>query len=305
MNEKKEEEGSKRNERIFLLVFFCVALACVVLAALCLYRAEASFVRRRRLLWCVGCSALLALGVVVFLWASLRKRKTLCKSLLSVYGFLLFCLAICYFLQITGFFRMVKTPEKLEAYLERAGFWMPLLYMLLQFLQVVILPIPSIVSTLAGVALFGAFWTTVYSLVGILLGSIVAFFIGRRLGVKAVSWIVGKESLRKWQKKLKGKDGLALTLMFILPLFPDDILCFLSGLSSMSTGYFLTVIFISRILAIAATCYSFDFIPFTTWWGITLWVVFIALFIFAFLFLYKYLDKIQRKWQAWKKRRKE
>ena len=110
------------------------------------------------------------------------------------------------------------------------------------------MPIPSVVSTLAGVALFGAFKTIVYSLIGIILGSITAFFIGRKLGNKAVSWMIGQEELNKWQKRLKGKDNFILTVMFLLPMFHDDVLCFIAGLSSLSNKYFFIMIVLSRMV---------------------------------------------------------
>ena len=182
---------------------------------------------------------------------------------------------------------------------------MPLLYILLQFLQVIVLPIPSIVSTIAGIALFGAVKTLIYSFLGIILGSFLAFLIGRKLGNKAVSLMVGKEKLDKWQKKLKGKDNLFLSLMFLLPLFPDDILCFLAGLSTMSWGYYTVIILISRILALSATCFSVDFIPFTTWWGITIWCVIAICITLIFIIIYKNFDKIQRRIDVFKAKRKK
>ena len=96
------------------------------------------------------------------------------------------------------------------------------------------------------------------------------------------------------QKKLKKKDNVVLTLAFLLPFFPDDVLCFLAGLSSMSTRYFLTVIFIARVLGITGTCYSIDFIPFTTWWGIAIWACFFLIIVLAFVIAYKKMDVIQK-----------
>ena len=109
--------------------------------------------------------------------------------------------------------------------------------------------------------------------------------------------MIGEETLYKWQKKLKGKDNLFLTLMFLLPLFPDDVLCFVAGLSTMSNGYFAIMITLTRIISIFATCFSVDFIPLNTWWGITLWAVFFAAVILAFVLLYKNMDRVQ----AWLK----
>lgn len=141
-------------------------------------------------------------------------------------------------------------------------------------------------------ALFGPLKAMLCSLVGVILGSLTAFVIGRKLGYKAVAWMVGKDDLDKWQKKIKGKDNFILTAMFILPLFPDDILCFVAGLSSMSWQYFVVMIVISRLIGIAGTCYSVNFIPFNTWWGILIWGILIAALVVAFIFLYKNMDAI-------------
>jgi uncharacterized membrane protein YdjX (TVP38/TMEM64 family) len=165
---------------------------------------------------------------------------------------------------------------------------------------VTILPIPSIVSTLVGVAVFGALNASLYSFIGIFLGSLTAFYLGRKLGKKTVSWIVGSEDLSKWQKKLKGKDKLFLTSMFLLPMFPDDVLCFVAGLSSMSNRYFIIMIAITRIISILASCYSFELIPFNTWWGILIWLVMLVLLLSLCILVYKNADKINEKLKKFK-----
>lgn len=304
-NGKETKRNGKSLEWVYLLVFFILSAVCTVLGILCLERWSSSVVERNFILFSslLGIFFCIAYGLGV--WFVLSGKNKLTKTLLSGYIFISFCLILIFILQRTGFFEVVQSSEKLKEYLERAGVWMPLLYIALQYLQVVILPIPGIVSTVAGVALFGAFWTMIYSLIGIILGSVTAFFIGRKLGHKAVAWMVGEEDLDKWQKKLKGKDNLFLTVMFLLPLFPDDVLCFIAGLSSMTTRYFLIMIVVSRVLAIAGTCYSIDFIPFNTWWGITIWLVFFAVIVVAFFLIYKNMDKIQNTLKRWRKKRKE
>lgn len=291
MNEKQGDNKTIGN--VFL--FLGLTSACIVFAVLCLYNTNNIFVRQNALWLSVVTSILLiALCAVSVLFLLLRK-DILSKTLISVYVFLLFCLVLIFIFQKTGFFAIVKNEESLRKYLEAAGAWMPVLYIVLQYLQVVVLPIPSVISTAAGVALFGPLFTTIYSLIGILAGSITAFFIGRKLGYKAVAWLIGKETLEKWQKKLKGKDNLILTLMFLLPMFPDDVLCFIAGLSTMSNVYFLIMIFVSRVLAVTATCFSLDLIPFTTWWGLLIWATFFAVVLITFIIIYKKLDVIQEK----------
>lgn len=293
MKETEEKKGSEKRTIVSIFVFFALTAGCIVFAILCFFQAKIPFIIRHATLLTVLSCVLLCALCALSIWLLLAKKEALAKTLLSVYIFLLFCLVLWFILLKTGFFEVIRDADSLQNYLENAGVWMPLFYIALQYLQVVILPIPSVVSTAAGVALFGPFWTTVYSLIGIILGSLTAFIIGRKLGHKAVAWMVGEDSLKKWQTKLKGKDNLVLTLMFLLPLFPDDILCFIAGLSSMSFLYFIIMVAISRILAVSATCYSIDLIPFNTWWGLLIWGVFFALIIVAFIVIYKNLDRIQ------------
>ena len=288
----------------FCSVFFLLSLGCILFGVLLLADWNGVGVSHF-LIW----STVLTLGIcfwyVFTIQLLLKGRETFAKSMLGLYILALFCLILVYVLQRTGFFKVFRDEKLFQEYLQKAGIWMPLLYILLQFLQVIVLPIPSIVSTIAGIALFGAVKTLIYSFLGIILGSFLAFLIGRKLGNKAVSWMVGKEKLDKWQKKLKGKDNLFLSLMFLLPLFPDDILCFLAGLSTMSWGYFTIIILISRILALSATCFSIDFIPFTTWWGITIWCVIAICITLIFIIIYKNFDKIQRRIDVFKAKRKK
>lgn len=304
-NNNSQKKDSGKRELLFLAVFFCFSIANIVFGILFLSGVEKKIIADHLLLWAVLLGFIVSALFVCTAWFVLTRKETLTKTLLSLDILLLFSMILLFVLQKTGFFSVIHDAELFRRYLERAGVWMPLLYIFFQYLQVVVLPIPSLVSTLAGVALFGAFKTVIFSFIGILLGSYTAFFIGRKLGNKAVSWMVGEDSLKKWQRKLKGKDNLFLTTMFLLPLFPDDILCFLAGLSSMSIGYFTGMILVSRFLAITTTCYSINFIPFNTWWGITIWIVLAIVVIFLFIYIYKNMNKIQDKITAFKNRKKD
>ena len=57
-------------------------------------------------------------------------------------GFVIFN-AVCFFVLLkTGFMEIFQDEGSFEAYLEKSGNFMTVLFILLQFLQVVILPIP-------------------------------------------------------------------------------------------------------------------------------------------------------------------
>ncbi len=293
--QKNENNNAIKEKIIFISVIFLMTVTSVVFSVLCLNGSSVAFIYENSLLFSIIVSLLLFALCGLTVWFILAEKERLSKTFFSAYILILFCSILIFIFQRTGFFKVIKSAESLREYLETSGKWMPFVYIILQYLQVIILPIPSVVSTVAGVALFGPFYALLYSLVGIILGSFTGFLIGRKIGHKAVAWMIGKDTLEKWQNKLKGKDNLFLTIMFLLPMFPDDVLCFIAGLSSMSTKYFLWMITISRLITVAGTCYSFNFIPFNTWWGLLIWGVFVLTIIVIFIFAYRNMDKIQQK----------
>ena len=214
-------------------------------------------------------------------------RLTVCTLI-----FVDICAIIFFTLCATGMLGKITSVEGLREYISRAGSMAAIIYIVFCFLQVVLLPVPGSVAVAVGVAMFGPLKCALFSFIGIVIGSVVAFAIGRWIGYKAVCWIVGKDSLDKWLNKIKGKDYLILSLMFLLPMFPDDVLCFVAGLSSMGWIYFLIMITITRALSVFSTAYSFELIPFTTWWGILIWILIAALVLLAFWLVCKYSDQI-------------
>ncbi len=283
-------KGAEKIIHILLISF--AAVAAQVFFVLCLTFFHAQWPRWVLILSLCGATlfnlGLLSTDIIFFL----RKKELVYKSCIIAYVLLVFTAIIFYVLLKTGFLEIFQSEESLESYLERTGTFMSVLFVILQFLQVVILPIPSTVTVVAGSALFGPLRGSLLSLLGIVLGSLCAFFVGRYAGYRVVAWIVGKDTLDKWLKKVKGKDKLLLSAMFLLPVFPDDILCFVAGLSSMSVWLFLGVIIISRVLAIFTTSYSITLIPFNTWWGILTWAAIFVLIAFLFVLLYKKTDVI-------------
>ncbi len=212
---------------------------------------------------------------------------------------IVFCL-----LSVSGVLSRLTNIEALRDYIAGFGATAVLVFIVFQFLQVVILPVPGSLSVGVGVALFGPLRCSLFSFIGILLGSFAAFFIGRVVGYKTVCWIVGKDDLDKWLNKVKGKDYLLLTIMFLLPLFPDDILCFVAGLSSMTTRFFIVMITITRAISVVTTAFSLNFIPFNTWWGLLIWGVIAAAIGITFWLVWKYSDRIDGFFKAKFKGRK-
>ena len=282
----------KRQPLIQLLLLFLAGIALEIFCVLLSFLPSIAANEQLQGLLLYGGSVLSLVILLIGIVGSLRGKEVLAKTCFLAQVLLLLAAVIFYVIIRTGFIEVIRDEEEFRAFLERAGVWMSLVFIVLQFLQVVILPIPSTVTVVAGSALFGPLLGSIYSLIGILLGSFTAFAVGRFAGYRVVAWLLGKETLDTWLKKIKGKDKIFLSAMFVLPVFPDDVLCFVAGLSSMSFGLFALVIVISRILAIFTTSYSVSLIPFDTWWGLLIWALIAVAVVVVFFLLYKKSDVI-------------
>ena len=84
-------------------------------------------------------------------------------------------------------------------------------------MQVTFLPIPAAVTTVAGTLVFGPWITLIISFFAVMLASLFSFFIGKKLGVKVIVWIVGDKDYKKWAEKLgKGKYVFCFIYLFLL-----------------------------------------------------------------------------------------
>ncbi len=211
-----------------------------------------------------------------------------------MFVFLLIGLAIYVPLKLSGALNSIDSIEKLKEIIISGGVYSYAIFFALQFLQTTFLPIPAMVTTIAGTLVFGPYITCIISIVSVILASIFSFFLGRKVGRKLIVWVAGEETTEKWQKKLdKGK--FVFFVMMLLPVFPDDILCLLVGATTtMSYKFFIITNLITRPIAIVTTCFfgSGYIIPFSGW-GIPVWIGLIIIIGVIFYLSFKYQEKIE------------
>lgn len=186
------------------------------------------------------------------------------------------------------------TEEELQSWIASTGAIAPLVFILISFVQVTFIPIPAAVTIIAGSYLFGTWMAFVYSYIGVMLGTMLAFGLGRWIGRPFVDWVTGgKEKTDEWIAKLKGRENILLFFMFFFPGFPDDILCTVAGVLPISWLGFLIMQIFTRITSIWGTLLfmSGQIIPFSGW---GLWVLggVAAIGIAAFILSMRYADAI-------------
>ena len=276
-------------------VIVVLGAAAIVFGLLYMNLTNISFLERHKRLVETLFIIIIGLVTIISVVCQLSDKKFVYRLTFLTLILMTAALAVLYVIQITGLWDKIDSVEDLRNYVSGFGGYAVFIFIAIQFLQVVVLPIPGFITVSVGVLLFGAFKGSVYSVIGIVSASIVAFFIGRVFGYKVAGWLVGKENLDKGLELVKGKDKVILTFMFLFPFFPDDVLCFVAGLSSMSVPYYIVMITITRIINIVVSAYSVNgsIIPYNTWWGILLWIAVFILVAALCYAIYKHGDKIE------------
>jgi uncharacterized membrane protein YdjX (TVP38/TMEM64 family) len=145
-----------------------------------------------------------------------------------------------------SFYQMILQPEKLRASLNNAGYWAPAFFIIFAAVQVILMIWPAPMELVGGYA-FGAAWGLVYSVLGIALGSMVAFLLGRWLERRYISRQVGPDNMRLVRKLMKREGALAAFLIFLLPGVPKDFLCYMFGMTHMPLAFFLAAATLARL----------------------------------------------------------
>ena len=178
--------------------------------------------------------------------------KRICQ-VTTILGTLFLIGLILYFLS-QGYF---TDSTKLQALLNQTGIFAPLLFILLQIFQVIIPIIPGGASSALGIVAFGPIWGFVYNYAGLVIGSILAFLLVKRYGKTFILKVCDQKTYDKyigWLDKGKKFDRFFAAAIFF-PCAPDDILCMIAGLTSMTLKKFSMIIILGKPLALIA--YSF------------------------------------------------
>ncbi len=131
--------------------------------------------------------------------------------------------------------------------LSRWGLLAPIVFIVIQALQVVMSPIPGEVTGLLGGFAFGLWPGFFYSIAGLTAGSILAFWIGRWLGARFVRrWM----SQRLWNQVgfiVEAEGAILCFIIYLIPGFPKDVVCFLFGISPISFWIFAVASTLGRV----------------------------------------------------------
>jgi len=150
----------------------------------------------------------------------------------------------------------VFQPDELRVWVARFGVLAPLVFTLLQTLQVIVAPIPGQALALVAGYLFGPVAGTVYSITGVLLGSAIAFSLAQRYGRSFVEDMLHEDLVTRFDEFVDAIGIPGLIAFVVIPGLPDDAICFLAGLTKWRLRTFLLAITVGRLPAYVLTVYA-------------------------------------------------
>lgn len=219
-----------------------------------------------------------------------KRPKAVLKAVILLV-FIVTAICVIRFTPITSYL----TAEALGRFLEAAGFWAPLVYIVIYVFGVCLF-LPGTLLTGLGAAIFGAYRGFVYVWVGAMIGASAAFFIGRTLGRDFAASLIG-DRLKKYDDAIE-RNGFATVLYLRLIYFPFTPMNFGMGLTKVRfwdyvagtglgiiVGTFIFTFFIGTLKDVWASGNWGELISFKVFFSI-------GLFIFSF-FIPKIIKKIK------------
>lgn len=206
------------------------------------------------------------------MWYTVKNKREIIKSEAEVAGimkmnwkkiltvsvmvFCIFVFAVIVKAYLDGKFESVET---LQEYIKGFGIFGPIVLIIIQAIQVIFPILPGFLGCAVGAVLFGSvggFWC---NYIGISAGSIIAFLLAKKYGIKLVEKLFPKDQYEKYSG-WAGKSRSYVAFLFLgmaLPLFPDDFFCYFSGLTKMRAEKFAAIIVLGKPWCILAYSLAF------------------------------------------------
>ena len=208
---------------------------------------------------------------------NIKKRKALIKALIFV-AFIMSAIILIRYTPIKNFL----TPEALTAFLEMAGFWAPVVYIIFYAVGVCLF-LPGTLLTGLGATIFGAYYGFVYVWIAAMIGASAAFFIGRTLAREFAASLIG-EKLKKYDDAIE-RNGFATVLYLRLVYFPFTPMNFGMGITKVRfkdyifgtglgiiVGTFIFTFFIGTLKEVWGTGNWGELLSFKVFFSVTLFV---------------------------------
>lgn len=184
---------------------------------------------------------------------TIRKPKVIALIISAIIILALIVLGVIFWQPI---YEIARDQQRTQQLVESTGAWGPLVFMLIQIVQVIVAPIPGQVTGVAGGYLFGWLMGTVYSTIGGAIGFTIVFWLSRKLGRPFLEYFFDKKLIDRFDYLAKSKGVLVLFLIFLIPAFPDDLICYIAGLTTIRIRTLVLISLAGRLPTTLFLCFT-------------------------------------------------
>jgi uncharacterized membrane protein YdjX (TVP38/TMEM64 family) len=205
-------------------------------------------------------------------------------------------LLITFLLYKTGAFQFFTDRKRIAEFIDSLGPLSFIGFIGLQSLQVIAAPVPGEVTGILGGILYGPALGLLLSTVGLTIGSWINFSLSKTFGRPFVDRFVSEKTMSKYDYLLHHKGAFLVFVLFLIPGFPKDILCYILGLGHLTTREFLIISTVGRfggtvLLTLGGSYLRHQqYYRFSVLLGVAVIIIFLSMV---------YKDKIERLFRLW------
>lgn len=228
------------------------------------------------------------------------KHKHRLAAYLVLAGVLLLLASLSF---LTPAFKQFTSPTYIRDLLLSWGNWGYILYILL-YVASIPLPVPSAPVIFGGGYIYGAWLGMFLSLIAVIIGGTISFYLTRWLGEPLLEKLVDKHHIIHFNHLFKKRGPVVALTSFAVPIFPSDAVTLLLGLTTMKYYVFLIILIFGHIPRLLILNSLGDDVhtgfSITTVLGLLLGAVFVLIALFRERikhFLYKELREVEQEVQ--------
>lgn len=158
----------------------------------------------------------------------------------------------------SGLWAAFQDRETLQETARTLGPWGAVLLIMAEVAQVLLAPFPGQVAGLAAGYLYGLWVGTALAMAGLMAGTALALWLGRTLGRPLVERFARPALIARINGYLARRGEIILFAIFLLPFLPDDLCCFIAGLSNLPLRRLWLVALVGRLPGVLVTAYLGD-----------------------------------------------
>lgn len=154
------------------------------------------------------------------------------------------------------YFYILSNPNRVKNIVVSYGKYSVLAFISLQIIQVVAFFIPGEIIQIAGGYIYGTVLGTIFSFIGITLGSAIVYGISHFYGKPLINKLVSRRDLKFFQRLLNiGSINYIVFLLYLIPGIPKDVLAYICGISEITFKNFILYSTLGRIPGIIISAY--------------------------------------------------